>query len=109
MINLFKDATYELHLHSVVSSFQIIGPSRFSKWKRMMRALTYGLRFIDCLRKKQKNSVVLSQEELSKAESFIYKQAQSDEYRVDISFIETELNLPIKKRTLSIKVVLFTL
>lgn len=88
----------EVFVHQCGSLFQIVDPTRFSKWYRMVRSTAYVWRFIQRTRAKIKNHHTLEKSELEKAENILYRQAQYDAYCEDISLMEKDFNLPIEKR-----------
>ncbi|XP_062538717.1 uncharacterized protein LOC134206991 [Armigeres subalbatus] len=72
-----------IHLHLAVAREELLQYERFSKWERLVRAVSYVRRFVDNLRCKAKkqspsNTEWLNRGELLRAETTVFKQIQHE-------------------------------
>ncbi|XP_062707592.1 uncharacterized protein LOC134288019 [Aedes albopictus] len=85
-----------VHLHRIQCS--IVDPARFSKWMKMQRTVAFVLRYVDNLKRKvdgrQLASGILNQEELAKAEQFLWKTAQAEAFPEEITVLKRTQGSP---------------
>ena len=85
-----RETEEEVRRHLLHHTFNepVVNFTRFSKWKRLLRAVAYVYRFIHNSRsgtsREARRTGALTQEELQGAEHAIYRQVQRDEYADDI-------------------------
>ncbi|XP_062711101.1 uncharacterized protein LOC134289361 [Aedes albopictus] len=78
------------HLMTHVSTVEsIINPQNFSKWTTILRTTAFVFRFIYNSRPKtkQRTGGPLTQQELKRAENFLHRLAQSDEYADEMAIL----------------------
>ncbi|XP_037025620.1 uncharacterized protein LOC119066997 [Bradysia coprophila] len=86
--------------HLVVPVNQFIDFKRFSNWSRLVRAVAYVLRFVHNTKSmaEQRYFGPLSSEELTLAESLIYRQVQYDSFQDELVIIRHNATAPIDKQ-----------
>lgn len=89
-----------LHVHTTDEIF--IDANRFSKWKRLLRATAYVLRFVNILKKDVTSGTEFSTDELIRAEFLLFKLAQEQFYLEEINNLK--LNKPLHKSSSLYKV-----
>lgn len=85
-------------VHSSLLLPQIVDPSRFSNFKRMVRALAYAIRFVNLLTGRARKGDPLSQQELRSAEMLIFRQAQFEGYPAEMVILERNKSLPVARK-----------
>ncbi|XP_058449314.1 uncharacterized protein LOC131429280 [Malaya genurostris] len=79
-----------VHLHSQIAP--LVEYSRFSKWTRLHRTISYVIRFIDNARRKnigqQFRRELLTQDELARAEVLLWKLAQAECFPQEVSILQ---------------------
>lgn len=70
-----------------------IDANRFSKWKRLLRTSAYVLRFANILKRNMRSGSEFSSDELSRAESLLFKLAQEESYLEEINILKSDKQL----------------
>ncbi|XP_062710719.1 uncharacterized protein LOC115269391 [Aedes albopictus] len=84
------DTEIRAHLLVHVSTTEsIINPQNFSNWTTILRTTAFVFRYISNSRRmtKQRTGGPLTQQELARAENFLYRLAQSDEYAEEMAIL----------------------
>lgn len=92
--NGYRETTLEeipQYALKISSSEALVIQARFSKWNR---ATAFVFRFISNCRMKVHNKGEFSQEELLKAERYLYQQAHNEKYYAEISYLKNEKSVP---------------
>ena len=92
-IDARRDTPEELrknvHYHRVVESLVVL--ERFSKWNRMLRAVTFVIHFVANIRRRiPKETGPLTQEELAEAERVLIRQIQGKAYDSEITSLRKQ-------------------
>ncbi|XP_062538796.1 uncharacterized protein LOC134207091 [Armigeres subalbatus] len=88
-----------IHLHLEVAREELLQYERFSKWERLVRAVSYVRRFVDNLRCKAKkqspsNTEWLNRGELLRAETTVFKQIQHEAFGDELVILKKNQELP---------------
>lgn len=81
------------HSFKITTLYTTFDVLRFSKWVRLLRTAAYVLRFINNCRRIKKQTHELTQEELKRAETILYRQAQSETYSAEISQLMSKASI----------------
>lgn len=86
----FTDTNEEMkhHAFKITMPNELIDYSRFSKWKRLVRATAYTLRFVNYIRCRKIQKGELTQEELATAINLLTRKAQQEKYFNEISCLQ---------------------
>ncbi|XP_062540921.1 uncharacterized protein LOC134208963 [Armigeres subalbatus] len=94
VIHRYGATDTELRAHLLVhapANESIINPQNFSRWITILRSTAYIFRFIcnskQMITTKQRTGGSLTQLELTRAENFLYRHAQSNEYAEEIAIL----------------------
>lgn len=89
--NEAKEELKAFYVHQVDDYSEIVDCCRFSKWERMWRAMGYVLRFVENCKRKNKKFLMqggpLTQDELTKSETFLLKMAQASKYPDEVTLL----------------------
>ncbi|XP_062538815.1 uncharacterized protein LOC134207114 [Armigeres subalbatus] len=88
-----------IHLHLEVAREELLQYERFSKWERLVRAVSYVRRFVDNLRCKARkqspsNMEWLNRGELLRAETTVFKQIQHEVFGDELVILKKNQELP---------------
>lgn len=88
------DTEIKEYVYVISNDIPVIDANRFSKWKRLLRACAYVLRFITLLKKLPAERGELTSKELFRAELLLFKIAQQEAYSEEINTIKLNKSLP---------------
>lgn len=81
-----------------VKRIQLVEVKRFSKWNRLVRSMGYVFRFIHNAKAMDRRKGPLMQEEIIKAENYLYGTAQRDYYQDEIIILKHNAKVQIDKQ-----------
>ena len=85
-------------MHTRLMAPQLVNPERFSKWNRMVRTVAYLFRFRNVFGEPKRKGTSLDQDELTKAEDHLFRQAQFEGYPSEMVILLHNKSLPVDKQ-----------
>ncbi|XP_074031706.1 uncharacterized protein [Leptinotarsa decemlineata] len=84
--------------HFIQDNLIVPDPNRFSKWKRLLRATAYVIRFYEIIKNHSKFKSELTAEEICKAEVHLFRKIQLDSFNEEMTFLRNKMPIRSKSR-----------